>query len=383
MRACARAKVCVSVCTYVCVSTICVSTGCVCACVCQQCSACVCEQALRVRLCVSTVCVCMCVCTGSTCVCVCVCVCVNSKLSKYCPPTGARSAGEHGSLPYDPNIPQSAHPGHRWPPAASASSAEQGGGSSPPRPVSLTGVRHLLLRSSSQPARRGQDHGSTVPAPSQQSPECPHLLPSRHTLTSTSTCSSPERETSLRDGQPSKPTSGAQTREQMARKLCFCPDPSRGSLTVRSQEADWAAGHRGLPQGSAHRTLSPARPSGEGPGKGHVVGDAASAVTHILPNMNAVGQAGWEVTQRQGAGPRPQGESLRRIRLSRHRVWGSPRRDARRRVTAAQAARIQVEKQRRPHETRWPPRWARPGVLGKGHRPRCPSAPAYASGGWV
>ena len=301
---CVRARVqeCVSVCARMCVCQQYACQQAACVHVCVNSALHVSVNKLYVCVCVYQQCVCACVCAQALRVCVCVCVCVNSKLSKYCPPTGAKSAGEHGSLPYDPNIPQSAHPGHRWPPAASASSAEQGGGSSPPRPISLTGVRHLLLRSSSQPARRGQDHGSTVPAPSQQSPECPHLLPSRHTLTSTSTCSSPERETSLRDGQPSKPTSGAQTREQMARKLCFCPDPSRGSLTVRSQEADWAAGHRGLPQGSAHRTLSPARPSGEGPGKGHVVGDAASAVTHILPNMNAVGQAGWEVTQRQGGG---------------------------------------------------------------------------------
>lgn len=103
------------------------------------------------------------------------------------------------------------------------------------------------------------------------------------------------RET-LHGGQPSKPTSGAQTREQTMRKLCFCPDPSWGSLTVRSREAAWVARHRGLPRGSARQTLSPARPSGGGPGKGHVVGDAATAVSHVLPNTSAVGWAGWEVT---------------------------------------------------------------------------------------
>jgi len=68
-------------------------------CVCQQCSAWVCEQVL--------VCACVFVCINSVCVCaqaLRVCVCVNSKLSEHCPPAGVRSAGGHGSPPYDPNI---------------------------------------------------------------------------------------------------------------------------------------------------------------------------------------------------------------------------------------------------------------------------------------
>ena len=38
--------------------------------------------------------------------------------------------------------------------------------------------------------------------------------------------------------------------------------------------------------------LSPALPSGGGPSKGHVVGDAATAVTHLLPNTSVAGRGG-------------------------------------------------------------------------------------------
>lgn len=211
--------------------------GCVCTRV-QKCVNSVCASTVSTRLYT-------CACVFVWISCVCVCVCKQQPFRNTTPHLGARSAGGHGSPPHDLNTPQEAHPGHHWPPAASASSAEQGGGPTPAASSLSHGHLASTLSVLKPTPHRGWDRSSIDQAPRQPPPESPRLLlqpnPSTsHTHKHFDTQLPREKETSLHDGQPSKPTSEAQTQEQTTRELCFCP-------TVRSRRGH--AGTETLPGG--------------------------------------------------------------------------------------------------------------------------------------
>lgn len=101
--------------------------------------------------------------------------------------------------------------------------------------------------------------------------QSPHSLPqpapvTSHTHTRFDTQLPREREISLHDSRPSKPTSGAQIQEQMTRKLCFRPDTSQGLLTMGSRRG--RAGTEAFPRGVPVRHCPLPAPLVDAPARG-------------------------------------------------------------------------------------------------------------------
>lgn len=160
---------------------------------------------------------------------VCVSVCVNSNLSQHRPPPrGKVSTRTRLSAPRPEHSPGSAP----WAPLASRGVCLLGRAGRWPSPTaSHLPHGHLASTLSVLKPTRAQRMGPRLhrPSPEPTTTRVPTLAPATHSQHVTHpqalrhAAPQRERETSLHDGQPSRPTCGAQTREQKTRELCFCP----------------------------------------------------------------------------------------------------------------------------------------------------------------